>query len=84
MDVDLIFKEIIFKNNTLSEEGRDQIIYELIDIYSRMPQQVKGVGVMTFAGLHDKELVLTLISAYEADAIRYFLKCGVEPSKIAF
>jgi len=84
MDIDLIFKEIILRDNTLSDTGREDIIYELIDIYSRMPQPVKGVGVMTFAKLHDKELVLTLISAYEADAIRYFLKCGVDATKIAF
>ena len=84
MDIDLIFDEIILNNNTLSDEGREEVIYELIDIYSRMPQPVKGVGVMTFINLTDKELVLTLISAYEADAIRHFLKCGVEPAKIAF
>jgi hypothetical protein len=84
VNIDLIFDEIILGNNTLSKEGREEIIYELIDVYSRMPQPVKGVGVMTFARLNDKELVLTLISAYEADAIRHFLKSGVNPSKIAF
>jgi hypothetical protein len=84
VNIDLIFDEIILNNNTLSETGREEIVYELIDIYSRMPQPVKGVGVMTFAKLTDKELVLTLISAYEADAIRHFLKNAVDPTKIAF
>ena len=72
------------KDNTLSKKGREDIVYELIDVYSRMPQPVEGVGVMTFINLPDKELVLMLVSAYEADAIRYFLKCGVDPSRIAF
>ena len=84
MDIDLLVDQIILGNNTLSNEGREKIVYELIDVYSRMPQPVKGVGVMTFINLTDKELVLTLISAYEADAIRFFLLCGREPSKIEF
>lgn len=84
MNIDLIFDKIILGNDTLSDEGREQIIFELIDIYSRMPQPVKGVGVMTFANLSDKDLVLTLISAYEADAIRYFLFCGKDPAKIEY
>jgi len=84
LDIDLLVDQIILGNNTLSNEGREKIVYELIDVYSRMPQPVKGVGVMTFINLTDKELVLTLISAYEADAIRFFLLCGREPSKIEF
>lgn len=84
MDIDLLFNKIILEKITLSERGREDIIYELIDVYSRMPQPVKGVGVMTFAKLNDKELVLTLISAYEADAVRYFLFHGKEISKIEY
>ncbi len=84
MDINNLFEQIILRNNTLSEQGREKIIFNLIDIYSRMPQPVKGVGVMTFAHLPDKELVLTLISAYEADAIRYFLTCGKDPSRIDY
>lgn len=84
MDIDLLFNKIILEKITLSERGREDIIYELIDVYSRMPQPVKGVGVMTFAKLNDKELVLTLISAYEADAVRYFLFHGKEVSKIEY
>ena len=84
MNIDLLVNEIILGNNTLSDEGREEIVYELIDIYSRMPQPVKGVGVMTFINLSDKDLILTLISAYEADAIRFFLLCGREPSKIEY
>jgi hypothetical protein len=84
MNIDLIVNEIILRNNTLSDEERDEIIYELIDIYSRMPNPVKDVGVITFINLSDKELILTLISAYEADAIRHFLLCGREPSKFEY
>lgn len=84
MNINRIVDEIIIGTNTLSEQGREEIIYELIDVYSRMPKPVEGVGVMTFANLPDKELVLTLISAYEADAVRYFLFHGKEPSKIDF
>ena len=84
MDIDLIFDEIILGENTLSEDGREEIIYELIDIHSRMPQPVEGVGIMTFVNLSDKDLVLTLVSAYQADAVRHFLKRGINPSKIAF
>ena len=83
MDINKLFDEIILGNNTLSEEGREQIIYELIDIYSKMPQPIEGVGIMTFINLPDKELVLTIISAYEAHAIKYFLFCGKDPSRIA-
>ena len=84
MDINLIFDQIILGNNTLSKEGREEIIYELIDIYSKMPQPVKGVGVVTFTNLPDKELVLVLISAYEAFAIKYFLLCGIDPSKVVY
>lgn len=84
MNIDLIIDEIILGDNTLSEEGKEEIIYELIDIHSRMPQPVEGVGIMTFVNLPDKDLVLTLVSAYQADAVRHFLKCGINPSKIAF
>jgi hypothetical protein len=84
MDINLIFDEIIIGNNTLSEEGREEIVVELIDIYSKMPQPVKGVGVVTFINLSDKDLVLTMISAYEAFAIKHFLFCGVEPSKVEY
>ena len=79
MDINLIFDEIILGNNTLSEEGREEIVVELIDIYSQMPQPVEGVGVMTFINLSDKELVLVLISAYDTYAIKYFLECGRKP-----
>ena len=84
MDVDLIFDEIILGNNTLSEEGREEIVYELIDIYSQMPQPVEGVGVMTFINLTDKALVLTLISAYQSSAIKFFIECGKEPPTIEY
>lgn len=84
MNINLIFDEIILKNNTLSEGGREEIVYELIDIYSKMPQPVEGVGVMTFINLSDKNLVLTLISAYEAFAIKYFLFCGKNVNKIEY
>ena len=84
MDVDLIFDEVILGNNTLSEQGREEIVYDLIDIYSQMPQPVDGVGVMTFINLPDKQLVLTMISAYEAFAIKHFLLCGIEPSKVEY
>lgn len=81
MEINKLFEQIILGNNTLSEEGREQIVYELIDVYSRMPQPVEGVGVMTFINLSDKQLVLTLISAYEADAIRHFTLCGIPADK---
>ena len=81
MDINLIVDEIIISDNTLSEEGREEIVIELIFIYSKMPQPVSGVGVMTFINLSDKELVLILVSAYEAFAIKHFLFCGVDPSK---
>lgn len=84
MDLDLIFNEIILGNNTLSEEGREEIVVELIDIYSKMPQPVEGVGVMTFINLSDKDLVLTMISAYKAFAIKHFVKCGKDPSRIEY
>ena len=84
MDINLIFDQIILGNNTLSEEGREEIIYELIDIYSKMPQPIKGVGVVTFTNLLDKELILVLISAYEAFAIKHFLLCGKNPTKVEY
>ncbi len=83
MEINNLFEQIILGDNTLSEEGREQIVYELIDIYSKMPQPVSGVGILTFINLPDKELVLTLISAYEAHAIKYFLFCGKDPARIA-
>lgn len=84
MDSNLLFDEIIIGNNTLSEEGRDNIVYELIDVYSKMPQPVKGVGINTFINLSDKALVLILISAYEAFAIKHFLFCSVDPNKFVY
>ena len=84
MEINNLFEQIILGDNTLSEQGREQIVYELIDIYSQMPQPVEGVGVMTFINLSDKDLVITLVSAYEAHAIKYFIECGVDPSKVAF
>lgn len=84
MNIDKLFEQIIMGDNTLSEVGREQIVYELIDIYSKMPQPVSDVGVMTFTNLPDKELVLTLMSAYEAFAIKHFLICGKDPQKIEY
>ena len=84
MDLDLIVDEIIISNNTLSEEGREEIIYELVNIYSQMPQPVKGVGVMTFSNLPDKELVLVMVSAYEAFAIKHFNLCSIDPEKVDY
>lgn len=79
MDTNFLVNEIILGNNTLSEEGREEIIYELIDIHSRMPQPVDGVGIITFVNLSDKDLVLTLVTAYEIDAIQYFFNVNKKP-----
>lgn len=84
MDSDLLFDNIIIDNNTLSKEDREEIVYDLINIYQKMPHPVKDVGVNTFINLSDKALVLTLISAYEVFAIKHFLFCGIEPSKVVY
>lgn len=84
MDIDLIVNKVILKNNNLSEEEREKIIYELINIYHQMPNPDENIGINTFIDLSDKKLVLTLVSAYEINAINYFSKCGIDPDKIDF
>jgi hypothetical protein len=64
----LIEKEILIKNNTLSEKGREDIIYTILNVYDNIREKR---GELTI-------LVLTALAAMEYFTIKFFHECGIK------
>lgn len=78
MNTHLIEKEIIIKNNTLSEKGREDIICDILNVYDNMRDKRGELTLFDLAALDDKNLVFTYLAAMEYFTYKYFHECGIE------
>ena len=80
MNINLITDGIIFGDKTLSEEGREEIVFEIMNIYDRIDNPKSNLTLMHLVPMNDKALVHSLISAYEFFAVKHFIECGRNPA----
>lgn len=80
MDTNKYIDEILIKNNTLTDEGREIVIEEIIALQDSLKHVKEKKSIFELTRYTDKGLVLTLMAGHEFFAIKHFLECGRNPA----
>lgn len=79
MDVDKYIDEILIKNNTLTEEGREGVIEDIMAL-KKLIKHTKETKPTKLHKYTDKGLVMVLIAGHEFFAIKHFMECSRNPA----
>ena len=82
MNSDIYFNKIFLEDKTLTEEGRNIVVNDIISLQEHIKHTKKRITKEELENVNDVDLVLLLCIGHEYFAIRYFMECSRNIPKV--